>query len=199
MSPICRLIDFCIRTFCSTGGWNCAAVSNDGLGFMRVVGREQSIVSRANSPAIVTFVRVFWAKYCELRRGEGPLGSGHRAPAQQPGVCSGQWRAPSGGARQLRFLCVPWWWTSCLAAWPELSQRELFHSLRWCRVQCLLLLSTRPGDTGVNTLDTENKTLPPPERYLLPGVMFSPGLVTINTLAAQREGVGGENVISQPL
>ena len=141
MSPICRLIDFCVRTFCSTGGWNCAAVSNDGLGFMRVVGREQSIVSRANSPAIVTFVRVFWAKYCEVRRGEGPLGSGHRAPAQQPGVCSGQWRAPSGGARQLRFLCVPWWWTSCLAAWPGLSQRELFHSLRWCRVQCLLLLS----------------------------------------------------------
>ena len=101
MSPICRLIDFCVRTFCSTGGWNCAAVSNDGLGFMRVVGREQSIVSRANSPAIVTFVRVFWAKYCEVRRGEerghsGP-DTGPRHNNQESAAASGEHRVAGPG------------------------------------------------------------------------------------------------------
>lgn len=109
-------------------------------------------------------------------------------------MASTEWR---GQATQISLCSLMVNILSCGLAWtqPEriVSFTEMMSSSMSASPQHW------PGDTGVNTLDTENKTLPPPERYLLPGVMFSPGLVTINTLAAQREGVGGENVISQPL
>ena len=165
MSPICCLIDFSVRTFCSTGGWNCAAVSNDGLGFMRVVGRALRAVQ---SRAIVTFVRVFWAQYWEERERErerGHLGPNTGARHKN----NREWEELGGGGsrtRQLRFLCVPWWWTSCLAAWPGLREREncFIHQDEFN----VCFSSPDDGDTGVNTrLDTENSPLlPRPELFI---------------------------------
>ena len=157
MSPICRLIDFSVRTFCSTGGWNCAAVSNDGLGFMRVVGRAQSMAGP------------LWllSEFSELSivRRERPLGSKHRGPTQeQPGVREAMWRRQQDQATQISLCSLMVNILSCGLAWPE-TARELFHSPR--RVQCLLLLTRRWWHWGQHSPGHWQYQPPPPPTWAI--------------------------------
>ena len=156
---------------------------------MRVVGREQHCPA-GQQLGYCYFCPRFLSK---VLWGEREETTWVRTPG--PGTrTTGGLNRPVAGTRELRFLCVPWWWTSCLAAWPGLGQRIVSFTqwARWCRVQCLLLLNTgRWWHWGQHSPPS------PPPTWALFIVGCNVQLGTGHWALMGREGV--ENVISQPL
>ena len=140
---------------------------------MRVVGREhcraQSIAGQQLGycyfcPRFLS--KVLWGEERE------PLGSEHRAPAQeQPGVCAGQWRDQ---ATQISLCSLMVNILSCGLAWPE-PENCFIH---WVNEMMSSSMSASPQHSAMVTLGSTLASLTLPPRYLLPGVMLSSGLVT---------------------